>query len=1190
MSGKAWLLFLIAVSVVLPGPVHAGRESINLSGEWKLQPGEQEPAEFKYTVRVPGLADMAAPALDLKKDRYFWYMKEFEAPASSKGRRAFIKIDQSQFGTDVYLNGKKLGSYYGCYTSHEYDAGGAINYGGVNRLLVRVGAKETLKEDQSAVGIDWERVSWIPGIWGDARAYFTGDIKIESVQMIPKIGASSAVARVTLKNLGKSGAKGKASVTVTEKLSGKKSGYGAVEYALESGAEMTCEAEIKIEGVKLWSPETPFLYEASVVVGGSDDFKTSFGMREFKVDGKHFYLNGKRIVLKGSNIAFHRFLSDSDRKGLVWDAAWIKKALVDIPKAHNFNFFRNHIGQMYNKWYDIADEGGIMLQDEWPFWSWPNGSKETIRAEFTQWLKDNWNHPSIIIWDAANESNYDKPERLPMIDYVRYELVSEMKKLDPTRPWEPTDFEEIHPYIYSEHSLLGIPGSGGGLNYMGNIQSCKTPVALNEYPWFWIDKNGKPSNLTGDVVPRWMGRNVSHQQLLEFQAFLAQELTELWRRMDADEIAPFVYISVNEGATSHWFNGDIKNLEPKPILAALKNAFAPLGVSIELWDRHFFAGEKRKTDVYIFNDSNAAKENCLLECRLLDSADNDAAPRITRKISMAANSRKVEAVEWELPLKPGKYLAVASVYETGKEKKLSSVSKKAMHVFSSPVPSADSRALAIMTFDPKGELTSFLGAKGFKVSPFDPEKLRSQDMLIAGPGALSDPKYAGNIAAVTGFVKSGKTLIVSEPESGVSRNRELDACEEITLSINPQAWRGGESYLFANNADAPVWKNIGKEDLKVFNGGWGGEAVPAFDIEPPMPFKIEAACGKALGLPALFEMRCGNGIVAVSRLQLSGRLSAEAGKGSGLYDHRPDPVLQQYLFNLIETFRPGSEYIKSIYAELDPESRIIRKVRASTSEGINRPANVLDSDKQTRWSSLFSDPQWIAFDFGKNRDVHGLKLFWETAYAKEYKIQISQDDKAWQTVFSTSKGSGGEEFIKFGTAVNTRFLRIYSAKRGTDWGCSLWEVQVFSGPKELPDDKPMVSEPVSNPLKPANVTASSEEKEEHAAGFAVDGDSQSRWSSMSGNDDQWIILDFGRQAEMTGVKLSWETAFASEYEVQASDDGDDWESIYRNDRGGGGLEEIKFKKPVKRRYLKIACVKRATPYGYSLWEIEVFGR
>ena len=125
---------------------------------------------------------------------------------------------------------------------------------------------------------------------------------------------------------------------------------------------------------------------------------------------------------------------------------------------------------------------------------------------------------------------------------------------------------------------------------------------LNEFVWWWLDRDGNPTSLMDGVVERWLGPDNSPGKLLAHQAFLARELVELFRRMEMRAIQPFVYLSNNNGPTAHWFLGDIRELIPKPILGALREAFAPVGLSLELWDRHFLPNERRPMKLFLFND------------------------------------------------------------------------------------------------------------------------------------------------------------------------------------------------------------------------------------------------------------------------------------------------------------------------------------------------------------------------------------------------------------------------------------------------------------------------------------------------------------------------------------------------------------------------------------------------------------
>lgn len=97
-----------------------------------------------------------------------------------------------------------------------------------------------------------------------------------------------------------------------------------------------------------------------------------------------------------------------------------------------------------------------------------------------------------------------------------------------------------------------------------------------------------------------------------------------------------------------------------------------------------------------------------------------------------------------------------------------------------------------------------------------------------------------------------------------------------------------------------------------------------------------------------------------------------------------------------------------------------------------------DNDINTRWSSAFSDPQWIYLDFGKHVKFNIVRLMWETAYAKAYEIQSSDDAIEWNTLFKESDGYGAEVVIPVGIQT-ARYVRMFGTKRGTGWGYSLYE-------------------------------------------------------------------------------------------------------------------------------------------------------
>jgi hypothetical protein len=110
--------------------------------------------------------------------------------------------------------------------------------------------------------------------------------------------------------------------------------------------------------------------------------------------------------------------------------------------------------------------------------------------------------------------------------------------------------------------------------------------------------------------------------------------------------------------------------------------------------------------------------------------------------------------------------------------------------------------------------------------------------------------------------------------------------------------------------------------------------------------------------------------------------------------------------------------------------------------------------------------------------------------------------------------------------------------------------------------------------------------DEHPAEGAVDGDPGTRWSSQF-RDGEWISVDLGEPREIERLRLVWERAYARVYEVQVSDDGSRWETAVREEEGQGETEEHALGR--RARWLRVHGIERSTPYGISLYELEVYG-
>jgi hypothetical protein len=116
---------------------------------------------------------------------------------------------------------------------------------------------------------------------------------------------------------------------------------------------------------------------------------------------------------------------------------------------------------------------------------------------------------------------------------------------------------------------------------------------------------------------------------------------------------------------------------------------------------------------------------------------------------------------------------------------------------------------------------------------------------------------------------------------------------------------------------------------------------------------------------------------------------------------------------------------------------------ASSLENASFPASAaVDGNLGTRWSSAFSDPQWLEVDLGSSQSICQVTLNWENAYATAFQIQTSPDGSTWTTIYSTTTGTGGTQTLSVsGTG---RYIRMYGTARATQYGYSLWEFQVFA--------------------------------------------------------------------------------------------------------------------------------------------------
>ncbi|MBN2294431.1 MAG: hypothetical protein JXM70_18525 [Pirellulales bacterium] len=639
-----WIAFVTTLTFAhAPRTASAeGRRIISLDGPWQIAEGTMDriPDEFNRTVPVPGLVDMAQPPFENvgvnEKDELreaFWYRREFRVDGNLP-EVARLKIHKAKYGTRVFLNGQLVGDHLPCFTPAVLDVRKYLKGSDEpNVLIVRVGSCRDSIPKSIPDGHDFEKIRYIPGIYDSVELIISGNPYIERVQTVPDLENKAVRVVATLRNSGKAtGAVVRCSVC--EVSTGKLVGQAeAKPVHIKADAEQKVEFTIPIEGCRLWSPEDPFLYRLETT-SGTDTFDTRFGMRTFRFDPKTklAVLNGKTYPLRGTNICIYRFFEDPGRGNKPWSEDWVRR-LHSMFKYMHWNSIRYCIGFPPERWYDIADELGIMIHDEFPIWyggKWEKQLKsEQLVKEYSEWMRERWNHPSVVVWDAQNESVTEETGK----------AIHKVRDLDLSdRPWDngygmadrATDTFEAHPYLYYSPAakkgskqdtwnripstyrqakmavlpkLPGEPGGGCKGNFRENVDH--NPVVINEYGWLWLNRDGSPTTLTKANYDAWLGSDATPNQRRELWNRYLAAMTEHWRSYRkvaaVQHFCSLAYSRPTGQTSDHLLDVDKLTLEPN-FVKYVRDAFAPVGLMIDHWAEEIPAGKGGDVSIAVIND------------------------------------------------------------------------------------------------------------------------------------------------------------------------------------------------------------------------------------------------------------------------------------------------------------------------------------------------------------------------------------------------------------------------------------------------------------------------------------------------------------------------------------------------------------------------------------------------------------
>jgi len=409
-----------------PRPQMVRQQWMNLNGLWEYQPGAAEdavPAGQTLTgeILVPFCVESAISGVMEHHDR-LWYRRNFEVPAGWQGQRLLLHFGAVDWECEVFVNGASVGVHKGGYDPFSFDVTSYLNASGPQELIVRVWdptddagyarGKQTLYPG----GIMYVSCT---GIWQTVWLEPVPQVSITELKLVPDIDRK--VLRVT----------GFASDTPAG-LTVEATAYDSGTYAGKVSGAAGEEMQLTLRDPKLWSPDSPFLYDLTVVLKQGDTVidrvDSYFGMRKISlgtVDGVVKMLLNDEFVFQMGPLD-QGFWPDG-----IYTAPSDEALRFDLEqtKAMGFNMTRKHIKVEPARWYYWCDRLGLMVWQDMPSTNSYTGSPKPIdvpqfKTELTRMVKTHWNSPSVIMWVVFNEYQGIHDTR---------QLCDMVKALDPTR-------------------------------------------------------------------------------------------------------------------------------------------------------------------------------------------------------------------------------------------------------------------------------------------------------------------------------------------------------------------------------------------------------------------------------------------------------------------------------------------------------------------------------------------------------------------------------------------------------------------------------------------------------------------------------------------------------------------------------------------------------------------------------------
>lgn len=399
-----------------PEEVGETEEWFKAEAKWLEMPMEGYAKDADGKIEVPGswgTQGYGAP----NDGRYHqhegvaWYRRAETVPADWAGKSVYLHIGGVHRQAKVWVNEALVADHVGYMSELNLNISEHVEPGDECRIVIRVDSRQHHEVDPFRGTIDGIEVaggSW-GGIWGHVRLEARSEVFL-SEPWVETLSIETPRVRVSATLDGYMSYRADNVVVSIRNAEGTVVARTPATLTRDDIRLARFAVEIPLGNAKLWSPEEPHLYTARIEVARGDTVLDAitqrFGVREIKIDGQYFVLNGRRIFLSGAGD--DNVYPDDFGALFVGREKLLERAR--LMKSYGFNAVRTHTSIMSPEYYDVCDEVGLLARAELPLgphelkrlWDHP-GAQLTLRREFDAAIKRHRNHPSIYSWSMGNE-------------------------------------------------------------------------------------------------------------------------------------------------------------------------------------------------------------------------------------------------------------------------------------------------------------------------------------------------------------------------------------------------------------------------------------------------------------------------------------------------------------------------------------------------------------------------------------------------------------------------------------------------------------------------------------------------------------------------------------------------------------------------------------------------------------------